>query len=270
MSPYSAALLPDQSLSGPEELIMKTTINAMCAITALGCLGTTTAMAQESDGGIFIYSTYFYCDGARQDRVDEIVEKVDKPAYDAAVDDGSIVAWGYMAHHTGGKWRRAQYHMAPTLEALFATHQTIGDQIEAKNEKLTKEAGQICNAHDDYVWRTVAGNEQIGKRGSVGFSTYYICDHREAQADALVKKVFAPVYDKLVSEGKLVSWGWLEHIVGGEYRRLATMTARDLPSLIKARTETVEAVEDESLGDMIGEICDSHTDYIWDIKFEKG
>jgi chemotaxis protein methyltransferase CheR len=30
------------------------------------------------------------------------------------------------------------------------------------------------------------------------------------------------------------------------------------------------AVEDESLGDMIGEICDSHTDYIWDIKFEKG
>lgn len=248
---------------------MRTTINTACTIMALGCLGTTTAVAQESDGGAYIYSTYFYCDVTRQERADEIVEKLDKPVYDAAVDGGSIMSWGWLAHHTGGKWRRAQYHMAPTLEALFTTQQTIGDQLD-KNEKLVKEAGQICNAHDDYIWRTVAGNEQAGKRGAVGFSVYYVCDDREAQADALVKKVFGPVYDRLVSEGKLVSWGWLEHIVGGEYRRLATMTARDLPALIKARTEAVQAVDDEELGNIFGEICDSHTDYIWEIKFEKG
>jgi hypothetical protein len=249
---------------------MRTTITATCTIMALGCLGTTTAMAQESDGGNYVYSTYYYCDVSGQDRVDEIIEKLDKPIYDAAVDDGTITAWGYLAHHTGGKWRRAEYHMAPTLEALFTSQATIGERIDAKNEKMAKEAGQICNAHDDYVWRLVAGNEDAGKRGSIGFSVYYVCDGREAQADALVKSVVAPIYDRLITEGKLVSWGWAEHVIGGEYRRLATMTARDLATLLKARTEAVQSMEDEALGDMFDEICGTHTDYIWEIKFEKG
>ena len=192
---------------------MTTTIKAACTIMALGCLGTTNAMAQESDGGNY---------------------------------------------------------MAPTLDALYASQQTGSEAIEKKSEKLSKEAGEICYAHDDYIWRTMAGNEDAGKRGTVGFSVYYVCDHREAQADALVKSVFAPTYDRLVSEGKLVSWGWLEHIVGGEYRRLATMTARDLPTLMKARAEAVQAIDDEALGSAFGEICDSHSDYIWEIKFEKG
>lgn len=249
---------------------MKTTITAACAALALGCLGTTITNAQESDGGSYIYTTYYYCDVTRQDRVDEIIEKLDKDVYDAAVGDGTITAWGYLAHHTGGKWRRAQYHMAPTLDALFTAQATIGERIDRKNEKMAREAGEICNAHEDYVWRLVAGNEDAGKRGAIGFSVYYVCDGREAQADALVKSALAPIYNRLVSEGKLVSWGWAEHIIGGEYRRLATMTAKDLPTLIKARSEAVEAVEDEALGDAFGEICGSHTDYIWEIKFEKG
>jgi len=41
------------------------------------------AVAQEAE--TFIYSTYFYCDVAQQERADAIYEQVDKPANDAAL-----------------------------------------------------------------------------------------------------------------------------------------------------------------------------------------
>jgi len=33
---------------------------------------------------------------------------------------GSVVsAWGWLAHHTGGKWRRGLYRTAPTIDGLL-------------------------------------------------------------------------------------------------------------------------------------------------------
>lgn len=69
-------------------------------------------------------------------------------------------------------------------------------------------------------------------------------------------------------EGKLTTWGWMEHIVGGEYRRLATMTAGDVTSLMAARSAVVAAFQDDPLADTLTDICGSHTDYIWEIKVE--
>ena len=233
----------------------------LCSLWASGM-----AVAQEKDS--YSYATYFYCDVTQQERADEIVEKLNKPIYDAAVADGSITGWGWLAHHTGGKWRRVQFHQAPSIDALLAAQEKIGDQIEAKNKAMSQEAGKICNSHDDYIWKTVAGNSAA--RGKAGFSVYYVCDFgREAQADELIKRVFAPMYDKLVAEGKLTTWGWLEHIVGGEYRRLATLTAPDVKSLVAARSSIVAAFEDDPLADTLDEICGSHADYIWETKAGK-
>lgn len=218
----------------------------------------------------YIYSTYFNCDVSGQDRADEIMEKVNKPFWDAAVADGTITSWGWLVHHTGGKWRRAQYYVAPSMEALFAAQTKVGDQVEAKDAAAGEEFGKICNAHDDYIWKRVAGNAGDGPRGNVAFSTYHVCDMgREAEADQLVQKIFAPVYDKMVKDGLLIGWGFNEHIVGGQYRRLDTMSAKDLPTLMKARGALIEAFEDDKLGSTFTDICGSHTDYIWDIKFAK-
>lgn len=233
----------------------------VCSLYASGM-----AVAQEKDS--YSYATYFYCDVTQQERADEIVEKLDKPIYDAAVADGSITSWGWLAHHTGGKWRRVQFHQAPSIDALLAAQKKIGDQIEAKNKAMSQEAGKICNSHDDYIWKVVAGN--AGARGKVGFTVYYVCDSgREAQADELIKRVFAPMFDKLVAEGKLTTWGWLEHIVGGEYRRLATMTAGDVKSLMAARSSIVAAWQDDPLAETLDDICGSHADYIWETKSGK-
>lgn len=226
------------------------------------------AQAQDQPADTYIYGTYQVCDLAKQDRSDEIFAQLDKPILDAAVADKSINSYGLYTHQTGGRWRRLSYTTGSSVQALLDAQKKMGDQADATNKKLGQEYSAICNAHDDYIWRRVAGNAGQASPGGAVFSTYYVCDGtREEQADAIVQQVFAPVFDKMVADGKLKSWGWLEHIVGGQYRRAQTMGATDLKSLMAARAEIVEAFTDNPAGDAFTDICDSHTDYIWNVKY---
>ena len=81
-----------------------------------------------------------------------------------------------------------------------------------------------------------------------------------------MKSSLAPIFEKLKSDGKILTWGWNEHIVGGEYRRLATMSSADVKTLMEARGALVEALDGNAAGDLLTEICPSHSDYIWEIK----
>ena len=105
----------------------------------------------------YIYATYFYCDASMEEKVDELVAKNSAPVYDAAVADGTIKGWGWLRHHTGGKWRRIRYHSAGSMEALLAGLDTVGERI-ADASGDDDAFGQICNGHDDYIWRSVAGS----------------------------------------------------------------------------------------------------------------
>jgi hypothetical protein len=239
------------------------------AASLLLCAASVGGVAHAQSKDSYTYSTYFYCDVTQQDRADEIVGQLDKPAFEAVIAAGGVSNWGWLKHHTGGKWRRVQYYSASSIDALLAAQKAVNDQTEAtaKGKALGKEFGNACKSHDDYIWRSVAGN--VGTtRGPAAFSVYYVCDSsREDQADALVKRIYAPVYDKMVADGKLTSWGWMEHIVGGEYRRLATMTAKDMTSLVAARSALVAAFQDDPLSGVLDDICGSHADYMWETKY---
>ena len=80
----------------------------------------------------------------------------------------------------------------------------------------------------------------------------------------------APILNGFVEEGKLTSWGWSTHVVGGRFRALQTMTAPDMKSLMKARGESIEAIyaEDNEAGAEFSDICGPHVDYMWDIQLE--
>jgi hypothetical protein len=227
------------------------------------------ANAQDKTPERYIYATYSYCDFSKQERYDEIFDQVERPVRDAAVKDGTINLYSYLAHQTGGQWRRASVHGAGSIQALLDAQKKMGDQADAveKNKRLGAEASAICPSHDDYIWRAVAGNVGTTNRGGAAFSTYYVCDQtRESEADAIVTGMLAPVFDKMVTDGKLKSWGWMEHIVGGKYRRLATISASDVAALMTARAAMVEALQDNAGGDVLTDICGEHTDYIWEIR----
>jgi hypothetical protein len=265
------ALTPGQLSSGNRGKI-KMTMSKFGALVLPACLcllSGTTAGAQDKPAEVFVYTTYHYCDFSKQDRADEIYAQSQKPVNEALVKDGSISSYGWLAHKTGGKWRRADYYTAGSVQALLDAQEKMGNQADPKNKKIDAEFGSICSSHDDYIWRRVAGNIGTVNRGGAAFSTYYVCDqNRETEADALVTQVFGPVYDKMVSDGKLKSWGWNEHIVGGSYRRLATFSGADMKSLKEARAAIVNAIDDNELGSTFTDICGDHTDYMWEIKFQ--
>ncbi len=225
------------------------------------------AQAQESEPlRPYIYATYHYCDSAAQDDVDGQVDKVWAPIYDKAVEDGTITGWGWYAHHTGGKWRRLSYYISPTLEGLFAAQEAVGEKLDdALGDD--RSFGQACRMHDDYIWQITAGsNIDDGPEGKVALSVYLQCKMSgEERVDELVRTVYAPIYDSFIGDGKARSWGWLSHVVGGKYRRAITMTADDVPTLLKTRAAIIEAIQAKDTSTEFSDICYSHSDYIWNV-----
>ena len=221
----------------------------------------------------FTYATYFYCNNGMEDAADDYVER-NAAVYDKLVDDGKMLAWGWMSHHTGGKWRRIQWHQGATLAGVFAASDAMGAAVEekfGKEDAAGKAFGAACPEHDDYVWQVTDGMSGVD-RGTVGFSVYHKCDiAREERADEIVAKHVAPALNKMVEDGKLTSWGWQSHVIGGGIRKLQTMSAKDLPTLLAARTASIEAIygEDDKVGEEFVDICGPHADYVWNMVHEK-
>ena len=251
---------------------MKMRTAALAVASALTCLAMSApAAAQDDSKRTYVYAYYYHCDESKLSQADDAFNKLWKPVYDAAVKDGTINGWAWVAHNAGGEWARLGYHTGPSLKAVVAAGDTLSSRTNTstskENAKLDKAFNEACGTHEDYIWGSIAGTDAQGHRGKAVFSTYYVCDSsREKQADALVKRVFAAMYDKMVADGKLSSWGWFEHIVGGKYRRLATMTAANMDALIEARTALGKMLQNDPLAEDFSGICGSHQDYMWDIK----
>ncbi len=238
------------------------------ALPAILCLtSAAAAYGQDEPAEVYVYATYHDCDFAKQDRADEIHDQLQKPAADAALKDGTITGYGWLAHQTGGTWRRGHYFTAGSVQALLDAQKKMNSDGSEKARALDAEFGGICRSHEDYIWRRVAGNIGTTTRGNAAFSTYFVCNEsRESEADELAKGPIAAILDKLVADGKVKTWGWNEHIVGGKYRRLATFSSADLKTLIEARGALVAALEGNPAGDKLTELCPSHSDYIWEIR----
>lgn len=244
------------------------TIGAACALSLLAF----SALAQDEEAQRFTYATYFHCDAALEGRADSIMMR-NAPILDGLVEDGTILAWGWMSHHTGGDWRRIRYHQAASPEAAMAALDAMGEAIagvHGDDDPAADVMSEACPRHDDYLWQVEAGNAGT-ERGKVGFSVYHFCDiNREDRADEIVAEHIAPILDKMVEDGKITTWGWQSHVIGGRARRLQTMTAVDMGALLSARQEAIATIyeEDDDAGTEFSDICGPHVDYVWNIEHE--
>lgn len=234
------------------------------------------SLAQDNDEAVgYVYSTYLICNTADLGVADEIAKYVFAPTYDAAVEAGEIIAWGWMAHHTGGTWRRGLYYVAPSIDALLDAADSIGEKTQNNAPEAGRVFAEACPSHEDYIWQSVPGSGASGlgsERGAAGFSVYLECDpSKEERADEIVAKHFGPIYQKQVDAGNLTSWGWLQHNVGGELRRLLTATAIDHKTMLKTRNAIVDDMtsgRNERVSNEFDSICGSHHDYMWDLQIE--
>ena len=235
-------------------------------------LSSAVSVAQDDDGPIgFTWVTYFVCDVATQGAMDAAVETNEKSVLDKWVEDGKLMNWGYLSHYMGGKWRRAHYYVSPTMADALTNQSEIYREIYSDNPDGLRARNEACAGHDDYIWALEQGTGPVADRGSVSLSVYYICEiRREDRADEIVAEAHAPKLNKMAEEGVIASWGWSSHRIGAEYRRLQTITGADYASVVAARAELLQHVDEnhDDLGDEFSDICGSHADYLWDIVHE--
>jgi hypothetical protein len=226
------------------------------ATTVAFGLISTTCLAQDDDGPAgFSYVTYYVCDVATQGDMDTV----------------KLIAWGYLSHYTGGRWRRAQYHVSPTIADALNNQAAIFTEIYSDNQAGGQARSDACEAHDDYVWALNQGSSPGTDRGDVSYSSYYVCDiNGQDRADEIWAAANAPILNQLQEEGKIASWGWQNHIIGGRYRRLQTITGDDYASVVAANAALVQFSQegDSAMQEEFNDICWTHTDYLWDIVHE--
>ena len=247
---------------------MKRTYKYIAATVLFG-LTSVTCLAQDDEGPAgFVYATYYVCDVATQDDMDAVVEANEKAVFDKWVEEGKLIAWGYFSHFTGGRWRRLQFHVSPTMADALNNQSAIFTEIYADNEEGGQARSEACAAHDDYVWAIDQGSGADVDPGSVSLSVYYVCDFpRQERADEIVAEASAPKLNQMVEDGMIASWGWLSHRIGGKYRRLQTFTGADYASVVQARNDLLQHMNENhsDLGDEFSDICGSHSDYLWNI-----
>jgi len=229
------------------------------------CLGFVSvgAVAQQSarPAESYTYATYYVCDLNQQDVADRLNAEDYGPLYDAAVESGQITSWGWLEHHTGGPWRRAFYFTADSIDALLAAQASLAEQEDPRVDERFNEA---CGSHDDYIWQSIAASGADTSDGDLRISTYYECDvARETRANEIFDAVLAPLYEAQARAGRIRSWGWNEHVVGGAYRRFGSVTGDDWPSILEAIDAVVDGALGSELGRELWEICNSHSDYMW-------
>ncbi len=250
---------------GYKEKIMNPTIRIAAVLTGALLFVAVTALGQDDGVQGYTYSTYYVCDVATQSDMDDVVEKFEKPVLDKAVEDGHMTGWGYFSHMTGGKWRRLQFHSAPTIAELIHNQETIFAEIYGDNPAGGQVRGNACAGHDDYIWAQINGGGGGEATPGSSLSVYYECDFmREAETDEIVSETYAPVLNEMVEDGKLIGWGWLAHRVGGKYRRLQTFLGASHAEVLAARAEFIQMTGGPGAGGF-GEICGSHTDYLWTV-----
>ena len=112
----------------------------------------------------------------------------------------------------------------------------------------------------------VSGQEQAEPVAYV-YASYFICDPAgEARADEIIARNFKPHYDAAVESGHLVSWSWLAHYVGGEWRRALVIAATNMDDLLDSSGALGEVIEDTTpeAGRAFTEVCPQHVDYVWE------
>ena len=106
-----------------------------------------------------------------------------------------------------------------------------------------------------------------GEQTQYAYATYFVCaPDSESRADEIINSSFKPHYDAAVEHGDILSWSWMQHYVGGTWRRVLLIVAADIDSILDASGALGEIISDQTpeAGRAFSAICSSHQDYIWE------
>ena len=225
---------------------MKVASILVAAVLAGAITGACMAQEEEEDGPkAYTYATYMYCKLSEQDDADEHAKEIQAPVYNQLVEDGVISAWGWLAHHTGGRWRRLFYFQHETLDGLLDGLDALQERMAALPEEDQEAGENLCQAHDDYIWTVESSSQEPGEgRADAGISVYYVCDEsREERADEIVESTIGPLFSAFVTDvvhryGAGGRGGWAKSVYLRHLHVLQTQRARRCGRACEGDTST--------------------------------
>jgi len=216
-------------------------------------------------------ATYYRCVQGDAARADTIFKENVAPYFNAEKTAGRITGYGWLKHWSGGEWRRLFYFSGKDPDKLLDSCIGLIKMAQSpEHAKAMDEFDRICSSHDDYTWRSKAGSENVGpgrERSPFVMSTYYVCNANEPEADFIVETFLAPILNQRVKDHKIDGWVWNEHLMGGKYRRQLVVDGAN-PKALLQHWASLQDDEQKANPDMVHrftEICDSHSDYIWEV-----
>ena len=99
------------------------------------------------------------------------------------------------------------------------------------------------------------------------YATYFVCaTARESRADEIIGSSFKPHYDQAVEQEQILSWSWLQHYMGGKWRRVLVVVTDDMETALETSGALGEIISDTTpeAGRAFSEICNAHDDYMWE------
>ena len=89
-----------------------------------------------------------------------------------------------------------------------------------------------------------------------------------ARVDSLNAAVFYPILDEMVRDGRLLSWGVLDHLWGDEWNVVIYYTAADLAAFNAAFSEVGRRLTQRQPNFMtgLGQYCTEHKDNIYGVR----
>lgn len=224
------------------------------------------ALAQDAPAPV-IFGQYYRCNQGRESQADEIVRGVLGPIVQKHVDAGHLTGWVWLAHSQGGAWRRLFATVGTDLGLMMDVREQIIEEFSGQHKKAVEELGSVCGSHDDYIWTGISNSSpDPAAVGNASLSTYYACDNsREGRTNQIFEDVLAPLFQKHADMGHITTWGYYAHRSGGIFRRLLTFSGADHKTLLNMQEAIFrEANETSPLAmNEFREICNSHTDYMW-------
>jgi hypothetical protein len=238
----------------------------------LCCLALVGALQAQDSPSTTSMATYYRCVQGDAARADTIFKEHMVPFLKGEHAAGRITGFGWAKHWSGGEWRRLFYFSGNDSDKLLDSYLALIKMAGSpEHAKAMDEFQRICSSHDDYTWRTKAGSltsANVGRaRSPFVMSTYYVCNAQEAEADYIVKTFMAPVLNQRVKDGKIDAWIWNEHLMGGKYRRQLVVDAANAKALLQHWSSLQDELQkaNPDLSRRFTAICDSHSDYIWEI-----
>lgn len=220
------------------------------------------------DEPAIVFGIYYRCSQALEAQADEVVQEVVGPILQRHVDAGSLTGWLWLTHEQGGAWRRVLVTTGNDLGQMMQERDELVAEISESNADRMTELQTACPSHDDYIWFGVdiSTDNVIDVIGTASVSSYHMCDRsREGRADEIFTELLGPLYQKHIDLGHLASYGFYAHRVGGEFRRLETVSGADHTTVLNMQGAVYdEAFETDPLAmQEFVDICHTHTDYMW-------